>query len=174
MKNLLKLFFLAFSCGANASMSDVATCVNVQSNAYQMLKNVGNDKGADDYLNNYIQLKMVGDRVFGEPSFAIALRNNSFKSNQPSVVLDKIATCQIRMEVFAKQYYSLKDIAECASIFIDLNMVEESISYSLKGLDILGKEAFDMALTQGIFNSASLSRDSKLLRIKTCGNLLNK
>ncbi len=174
MQNLLMLFFLAFSCGANASMNDVATCVNVQSNAYQMLKNVGNDKGADDYLNNYMQLKMVGDRVFGESSFAVALRDNSFRSNQPDVVLDKIKSCQIRMEVFAKQYYTLKDIAECASIFIDLNMTEEGVAYSLKGLDILGEEALAVALTQGVVKSASLSRDSKLLRIKTCGNLLNK
>jgi hypothetical protein len=95
MKNLLMLFFLAFSCGANASMNDFATCVNVQSNAYQILKIVGDDKGADDYLNNYVELKKVGDGIFGESSFAVALRDNSFRSHQSSVVLDKIKSCQI-------------------------------------------------------------------------------
>jgi hypothetical protein len=68
----------------------------------------------------------------------------------------------------------LKDIAECASIFIDLNMTEEGVAYSLKGLDILGEEALAVALAQGVVKSSALSRDSKLLRIKTCGNLLNK
>lgn len=173
-KILLALFFLVFSSYAKASITDVAICVNVNASSYTMLKNFGDENSANNYLNNYIKLKMVGEQVFGKTSFDAALKINTIESSQPDYILSLIKSCLVKMEVFAKQYAVLKDLAECSAIFTDLKMEQEAIALSLKALDVLDKDAFTNAFAEAFVKMGSTTRDAKLSRVQVCKTHLSK